>query len=112
MLCFSIKISMLFFSSVPPSIQRDQRRYYTIEDSPVSIPCVANGNPTPKILWQRAGFLSSLADRPGYEVSEDGTLTVLRPTADSNGMYRCTASNPAGSDSIDVELDVYRKLQL
>ena len=88
------------------------RRYHTIEETPISMPCVTTGNPAPAVTWQKAGFSGLLNNQNGFEVDEDGTLTVLRPTATHNGIYRCSASNPAGNDYVDLELDVYCKLIL
>jgi len=85
------------------------RRYHTVEETPVSIPCVANGNPVPDVVWQKAGFTGSLNNQDGFQVADNGTLTILRPTATHNGMYRCSASNPAGNDYVDLQLDVYCK---
>ena len=96
--------------TVPPSIQRDRSRYSTTEGSIVSIPCETFGNPRPEVTWQKEGSQVSLDGQNGYQVTEGGSLTIFNPSEVHSGKYKCTATNPAGSDAIDLELDVYRTL--
>ncbi|CAK8691082.1 unnamed protein product [Clavelina lepadiformis] len=92
---------------VPSRINPDQDRYHTIEQNSISLPCSAIGNPAPTVVWRKDGLSGALNNLPQYQVAEDGSLVIPSPIATDSGGYTCTATNPAGSDAIDVELDVY-----
>uniref|UniRef100_H2YT93 Ig-like domain-containing protein n=1 Tax=Ciona savignyi TaxID=51511 RepID=H2YT93_CIOSA len=94
-----------------PRITTTDLVYNTVEHIPVSMQCVATGNPLPDIVWRKDGDPRSLEQLSGYEVSGDGTLTILDPNHDDEGRYSCMASNPAGVDSIDVILEIYLRPQ-
>uniref|UniRef100_H2YT90 Ig-like domain-containing protein n=1 Tax=Ciona savignyi TaxID=51511 RepID=H2YT90_CIOSA len=96
---------------VLPRITTTDLVYNTVEHIPVSMQCVATGNPLPDIVWRKDGDPRSLEQLSGYEVSGDGTLTILDPNHDDEGRYSCMASNPAGVDSIDVILEIYLRPQ-
>ena len=73
--------------------------------------CKARGHPAPRIAW--AGGLNgdqpiSNEDRFGYLPS--GALVVHDLNVTDEGLYRCVASNLAGSDSAQAALQVNGEL--
>ncbi|XP_012862831.2 hemicentin-2 [Echinops telfairi] len=93
---------------VPPRIQTTATHHVTNEGIPASLPCVALGVPTPTITWtQETNTLTSLG--PRYNVSQDGTLVIARPSARDAGAYVCTATNPVGFSSQEMWLSVNTK---
>ncbi|XP_059046686.1 hemicentin-2-like [Achroia grisella] len=67
-----------------------------MKDLVLRVPCIATGNPKPKISW----YLRSLPVPKGewYDVEEDGTLVIKNPDNNSGGYYTCRAKNKLGSD--------------
>ncbi|XP_060098331.1 immunoglobulin superfamily member 10 [Heteronotia binoei] len=94
----------------PPRILGGRSRIITVHSSkPVSMKCAAEGRPTPTISWILANKTyisqSSLGNEVAF-VQADGTLMIKKVSMYDRGVYTCTASNPAGSDSMVVRLQV------
>jgi len=65
----------------------------------VNITCIAEGNPTPEILWKEKG-----SERL---ISTNGVLSLPNISKDQAGSYLCQASNIIGaSQSIEAVIDV------
>uniref|UniRef100_F6ZIH2 Hemicentin-1 n=1 Tax=Ciona intestinalis TaxID=7719 RepID=F6ZIH2_CIOIN len=97
---------------VPPTITSTDTLFTTIEHIPVSMQCVATGNPEPVVVWRKDGDPRPLNKLSGYEVSGDGTLTILNPDHENEGSYSCQSTNAAGVDSFDVHLEIYLRPQV
>lgn len=69
------------FSKAPPPILE------VLVGRPLSLICVANGNPTPTITWIKDGIV----------IQEDGVLSVRAASMQSAGQYTCHASNSEGN---------------
>ena len=73
--------------------------------------CNANGNPTPKITWIHNGInnLTELAEAPHSRFvvdNETDYLTVRGATYADTGVYTCIAINKAGSDSVNLTVNI------
>ncbi|KAM7388095.1 hypothetical protein PAMP_024296 [Pampus punctatissimus] len=90
----SIQLSVL----VPPSIQAGPRVMKVQVGHHVELPCVVRGVPKPTITWTKDG--------KQYPVTLDGSLAFNHVRLDDEGTYTCTASNTAGRDEAQVQLQV------
>ena len=62
----------------------------------VTLQCTNNGGPNNTYAWRKDGLLLI------SEASDTLNLTSVNPS--SAGLYNCTVSNPAGSDSSTIPL--------
>ena len=85
------------------------------EGDTVALACTATGRPYPTIQWYRDGILltnESLTTIYNEEVEENGLLfttsilEVCSVGADDRGTYSCVASNSAGNDTREFEIQV------
>ena len=67
----------------------------TIEGNTFSLKCRAHGQPRPKITWTKEG--ESLERSSRVHTSSSGDLQILSVLSSDHGVYRCRASNNAGS---------------
>ncbi|XP_010003042.1 PREDICTED: immunoglobulin superfamily member 10 [Chaetura pelagica] len=75
----------------------------------LAVPCRAEGRPPPAISWVLANqtrVSRSSAGNRKVRVEADGTLVLEEVTVYDRGLYTCTATNPAGSDTRAVKLQV------
>ncbi|XP_021050559.1 hemicentin-2 [Mus pahari] len=64
----------------------------------VTLDCEAQGSPTPLLTWTKdANPLLPVNNR--YELLPSGSLRLAQAQVGDNGLYECTASNPAGATS-------------
>nr|XP_058943527.1 fibroblast growth factor receptor 3-like [Pocillopora verrucosa] len=80
--------------SEPPEIVNVTGDQYVCEGSMVTLSCNATGKPIPSITWTRVW--KNGADS-GELPSMDGIYVISNTSRSSNGTYRCTASNGAGT---------------
>ncbi|TDH01843.1 hypothetical protein EPR50_G00167080 [Perca flavescens] len=73
------------FTQAPPALME------ALVGSPLSLACVANGNPTPTITWLKDG---SVIQRINYQ---EGALSLRAVSMQSAGQYTCHASNSEGN---------------
>ena len=85
------------------------------EGDTVSLACTASGRPYPTIQWYKDGVLltnESLTSIYNEEFESNGLLftsSILELCSvdeDNIGRYSCQASNSAGNDSIEFDIDV------
>ena len=107
---------MLFFFAVVPTIvvSPNVTGPFTEGDT-VALACTATGRPYPTIQWYKDGVLltnESLTTIYNEEVEQNGLffttsiLEVCSVGADDRGSYSCMASNSAGNDSFDFDVQV------
>ncbi|XP_058997342.1 hemicentin-2 [Mustela lutreola] len=79
----------------------------------VTLDCEAQGSPPPLVTWTK-DFLPvpSVTDR--HRLLPSGSLRLAQAQVSDSGLYRCMASNPAGSASqcYDLEVQVPPQVQL
>ncbi|XP_021541643.1 immunoglobulin superfamily member 10 [Neomonachus schauinslandi] len=98
-----ITIPVMVVAYPPRITNRLPRSILTRTGAPVQLRCVALGVPKPEITWERPDHsLLSMANKGGTRGLEpfhpQGTLIIQNPQTSDSGIYKCTASNPLGSD--------------
>ncbi|CAJ0933626.1 unnamed protein product, partial [Mesorhabditis belari] len=87
----------------PPKIVSDTPGTIdVIQGLTLEIACKAVGRPNPTITWEKDGF--QVIPSSVVTVDHSGTLRIHNARVDNAGLYRCTASNPAGSDTRDTKV--------
>ena len=71
---------------------------------PVSLECVADGQPQPEVTWYRDR--RPLLDGAHVRVFANGTLSISATQRGDAGVYTCTARNLAGRASHDMRLGI------
>ncbi|KAK1154168.1 immunoglobulin superfamily member 11-like isoform X2 [Acipenser oxyrinchus oxyrinchus] len=77
------------------------------EGDSISLSCsVEEGVPVPELRWDKLepDQISLPVNKEG---SLKGTVRILNISAQNSGLYRCTVSNPLGTEACSVELSVY-----
>ncbi|XP_014802303.1 PREDICTED: hemicentin-1 [Calidris pugnax] len=97
----SVKLSV----HVPPKIQRGPRVLKVQAGHRVDIPCSAQGIPPPTITWFQ-GRSAVPIDGGQFLHSLDGALTISNVQPPDAGVYKCVASNVAGSDAAEITVQV------
>ncbi|POI31768.1 hypothetical protein CIB84_004481, partial [Bambusicola thoracicus] len=93
---------------VPPKIQRGPQIMKVQAGHRVDIPCSAQGNPPPAITWFR-GSSAVPIDSGQSTHSLGGALSISNVQLSNAGIYRCIASNAAGSDTSEITIQVQVK---
>ncbi|XP_067156720.1 hemicentin-1 [Apteryx mantelli] len=90
---------------VPPKIRRGPRVMKVHVGHRVDIPCSAQGIPPPAITWFK-GRSTVLMDGGQFIHSPDGALSISKVQLSDAGVYKCVASNVAGSDTSEITMQV------
>ena len=80
--------------AVPPSVIVTPPTVDVIVDSSVVLSCVAQGEPTPNVVWRLPD--SSNVDSKSGRVTSAGGLPINNAVADDAGLYTCEATNQLG----------------
>ncbi|XP_012876738.1 PREDICTED: hemicentin-2 [Dipodomys ordii] len=90
---------------VPPNIEPGPINKAVLENTSVTLECLASGVPPPDVSWFKGR--QPAAARAGLAVSADGrTLHIERAQLADAGSYRCVAANVAGSTELQYGLRV------
>ncbi|XP_031658030.1 matrix-remodeling-associated protein 5 [Oncorhynchus kisutch] len=102
--------------SRPPRIQLPTHREVTVhQGGEVRWECRAQGVPVPLLSWvlpDRSILTPDLNSNPAHgphprvSIFPNGTLRIVAVGPADRGLYRCVASNPAGTSSLSVRLHV------
>ncbi|XP_059062829.1 fasciclin-2-like isoform X1 [Achroia grisella] len=77
------------------------------EGETAQITCKARGKPPPTYSWIKASTRENLATTSRFSVNENtGLLSFSRVEASDYGKYICSASNPAGQNETEIEVEV------
>lgn len=85
------------------------REVKTLAGNTVKLTCEAEGRPTPIVSWTLANQTQVDGHNAGkgrVSVNAEGTLNIEQVSVSDRGLYKCIASNPAGSDTATVRLQV------
>ncbi|XP_055978030.1 LOW QUALITY PROTEIN: immunoglobulin superfamily member 10 [Sorex fumeus] len=78
--------------------------------STLALPCRADGRPRPSIAWtlpNQTVVVPEFSDGAGRaQVTQEGSLVLRDLGVPDQGFYRCTASNVAGQDWLQVKIQV------
>ncbi|KAE9555394.1 hypothetical protein FO519_001406 [Halicephalobus sp. NKZ332] len=90
----------------PPKVMDSQNEEFTyIKGETAILKCDVRGSPGPEFSWFR-GDQEVTPGTERHQVNEDGTLFVFGAEKKDNVIYRCLATNPAGSVDIPMKLNV------
>ncbi|CAD5233395.1 unnamed protein product [Bursaphelenchus xylophilus] len=72
---------------------------------PYTLNCKVSGTPEPSLVWEKDGVVIS-GDASNYLVTHSGALRIKSPSAGEAGVYKCTARNIAGEESVETIVEV------
>ncbi|KAG7465088.1 hypothetical protein MATL_G00172480 [Megalops atlanticus] len=78
-----------------PWLQQNLTDQVVNSSSTLTLPCPAQGVPSPNITWYKNGH--TVLEGPGITLTDDGLLTIERVKKDDEGLYECQAINDVGS---------------
>uniref|UniRef100_A0A3Q3L4X2 Uncharacterized protein n=1 Tax=Mastacembelus armatus TaxID=205130 RepID=A0A3Q3L4X2_9TELE len=87
---------------VPPVLSVPRVEYTAVLGQPVSLECVADGQPQPEVTWHKER--RPVVDGTHVHVFANGTLAIASTQRSDAGLYTCTAKNLAGRASHDMRL--------
>ncbi|XP_077013357.1 hemicentin-1 isoform X4 [Tamandua tetradactyla] len=90
---------------VLPKIQQGPKLMKVRVGQRIDLPCNVQGMPLPVITWFKGGR-AVLADGRQRISSPDGTLRIDQAVLSDAGVYSCIATNIAGSDEMEITLQV------
>ncbi|XP_056395554.1 LOW QUALITY PROTEIN: hemicentin-2 [Hyla sarda] len=90
---------------VPPRVHPGPKLLKTLLGRSLALPCVAHGDPTPRLSWYKDGVALRVGDQDSLP-GPDGTISVLEVQQSDSGQYRCVAFSSAGEDSLEFRLEV------
>ncbi|CAN7989153.1 unnamed protein product, partial [Ixodes hexagonus] len=67
-----------------------------VQGSNLTLPCAALGHPVPKLTWLRISSPAGSTRQP-LNVQSDGSIFFVHVQKQSQGMYRCSATNGIGA---------------
>ncbi|XP_076455301.1 hemicentin-1-like isoform X2 [Babylonia areolata] len=87
-----------------PKIREYERKVLVAVGDQARLRCIAEGIPKPNITWYRSDRMLQTAYN--VEVHPSGELLINNVQDLDAGLYKCVATNDAGSDSATVSLEV------
>uniref|UniRef100_A0A8D2ZR19 Hemicentin-1 n=1 Tax=Scophthalmus maximus TaxID=52904 RepID=A0A8D2ZR19_SCOMX len=87
---------------VPPVLSVPRVEYTAVLGQPVSLECVADGQPQPEVTWHKER--RPVVDSAHMRIFANGTLAITSTQRSNAGLYTCTANNLAGRASQDMRL--------
>uniref|UniRef100_A0A646QDL0 Peroxidasin n=1 Tax=Hemiscolopendra marginata TaxID=943146 RepID=A0A646QDL0_9MYRI len=82
-------------AKIPPSFLRRPQNMEVFSGSDVELPCAADGEPTPLIIWRKNGVLMG-DDNDNHSFGNDGSLLLYNVDKLDEAMYECGADNGIG----------------
>nr|XP_032653549.1 hemicentin-2 isoform X2 [Chelonoidis abingdonii] len=98
-------LSYLLEVQVPPRVQPGPKVLKVLVGHTLDLPCVAHGDPVPKLRWSKDSSPLRVGDQDFLE-GPDGTINILDVRVSDSGRYRCTAASSAGEDTIEFVVEV------
>uniref|UniRef100_A0A3B5AUN6 Cell adhesion molecule-related/down-regulated by oncogenes n=1 Tax=Stegastes partitus TaxID=144197 RepID=A0A3B5AUN6_9TELE len=86
----------------PPVLSVPRVEYTAVLGQPVSLECVADGQPQPEVTWHKER--RPVVDGAHIRIFANGTLAITSTQRSDAGLYTCTAKNLAGRASHDMRL--------
>ncbi|KAK1155520.1 hemicentin-1-like [Acipenser oxyrinchus oxyrinchus] len=104
----SANVSITVSIPAAPTISSGPSHYITNEGVAVTLSCDSTGEPKPTTVWSK-GREAIPRHSSRYRADASGSLMIPSPGAEDSGVYVCTATNPAGYASREVQLSVNTK---
>ena len=98
----------LIIPTVPPSLEEGPTLIAAKVGSSTVLECEAYGEPPPKVIWEKDGFLIP-SSGPHYRKRKSGSLEFSSVRVDDSGKYKCLVENEAGFVETSIELTVMGK---
>uniref|UniRef100_A0A3B3SH34 Matrix remodeling associated 5 n=1 Tax=Paramormyrops kingsleyae TaxID=1676925 RepID=A0A3B3SH34_9TELE len=102
-------VTLIVLAQKPQMLQPHDRDVTAYLGDSIKIPCQAHGFPTPRISWimpDRAALQSAGSEDQRVALLGNGSLHIRSVSFTDRGIYKCTAGNTAGTDSLSVRLQV------
>ncbi|GFS46965.1 hemicentin-1 [Trichonephila inaurata madagascariensis] len=96
---------------VPPTIEDKEFKSDALENEKLTMECITKGNPKPHVIWLKDGQMITEDFRANMSIELENSATILRIIEAKNvhsGLYKCIASNAAGS--VEKSFDLYVKV--
>uniref|UniRef100_A0A8C8M5M0 Hemicentin 2 n=1 Tax=Oncorhynchus tshawytscha TaxID=74940 RepID=A0A8C8M5M0_ONCTS len=87
---------------VPPVLSVPRVEYTAVLGQPVSLECVADGQPQPEVSWHRER--RPVTEGAHIQLFANGTLRIAASQRSDAGLYTCSAKNLVGRASHDMRL--------
>ncbi|XP_038853583.1 hemicentin-1-like [Salvelinus namaycush] len=87
---------------VPPVLSVPRVEYTAVLGQPVSMECVADGQPQPEVSWHRER--RPVTKGAHIQLFANGTLRIAASQRSDAGLYTCSAKNLVGRASHDMRL--------
>ncbi|KAK6480953.1 hemicentin-1-like [Huso huso] len=104
----SANVSITVSIPAAPTISSGPSHYITNEGVAVTLSCDSTGEPKPTTVWSK-GREAIRWHSSRYRADASGSLMIPSPGAEDSGVYVCTATNPAGYASREMQLSVNTK---
>ncbi|KAG9483371.1 hypothetical protein GDO78_009341 [Eleutherodactylus coqui] len=94
----------------PPKIEHSGDVVYetVIANQPVILECKASGKPIPVVTWSKDNHPIIATSEPSVTISDGGQILHIRSVQPyESGVYKCVASNIAGSADLTYVLQVH-----
>jgi len=99
------RVNVEGFRGGPPTVRIEPETQTIGQGQSSELKCIASGNPTPKITWEKVG-----GDLTSPNIVESGnTLMVRNALEKDGGMYLCTAENAGGAARASSILTVEKR---
>ncbi|NXB54798.1 IGS10 protein, partial [Leucopsar rothschildi] len=102
------KMMVLEVAQKPNILTRPAGLVKGVSGEPLSLHCLAEGSPKPRVEWALPG--GQVLERPRasgrFLLLENGTLLIRAASAQDSGKYLCRASNAAGDASLSIPVVV------
>ena len=108
----NLKWTEQIFSPVPPTILKIPVDVHSPIGSQAQFDCVADGNPTPIVKWQRDNIPVQLTTSHKHQVTSAGSLIIQEVSHIDEGVYECIAENVAGVVQASAQLTVWGEFVL
>ncbi|XP_014741592.1 PREDICTED: immunoglobulin superfamily member 10 [Sturnus vulgaris] len=102
------KMMVLEVAQKPNILTRPAGLVKGVSGEPLSLHCLAEGSPKPRVEWALPGgqVLEGPRASGRFLLLENGTLLIRAASAQDSGKYLCRASNAAGDSSLSIPVVV------
>eukprot|EP00079_Xenopus_tropicalis_P024320 XP_012816895.1 PREDICTED: hemicentin-1 [Xenopus tropicalis] len=99
--------SVTLIAQDPPKAVLEPRNVTFTKGAEIKLKCLVTGYPTPHIIWMHNDMFVRFSNR--YIITHNGTFIIKNAVERDSGVYKCLATNAAGTDhqtSVMVYIEV------